>query len=89
MAKTYQGQLLNKRFFPDDAQAKMPHRCRVTVYVEDEAGELVEKRRLQREAFEEFFATMQALNEDGAETVGDEFDKTLAGGINFPQELDL
>ena len=36
MAQIYQGQLLNKRFFPDDVQAKMPPRCRATLHVEDE-----------------------------------------------------
>ena len=37
MAQIYQGQLLNKHFFPDDIQVKMPPRCRVTLHVEDGA----------------------------------------------------
>ena len=48
-----------------------------------------DQRQVQRNAFEEFFAAMDALNKEGIEMLDDEFDSILTERVNITRELDL
>jgi hypothetical protein len=91
MVKTYQGYFQEDgRFVPDGILAKVPSRRRavVNVFVE-EIADATDQRREQRNAFEEFFAAMEVLNDDEVELLDYEFDAIIAERVNITRELDL
>ena len=91
MIQTYQGYILEDgRFIPDDLSVKFPTRRRAIVnIIDDEVDQPFDLRNIQREAFEDFFASMQALNDEGLELIDDEFDTILAERVNITRELAL
>ena len=92
MVQTYQGYFQEDgRFIPDGVMVKMPTRRRaiVNIFNEEEVSETADQRQVQRNAFEEFFAAMDALNKEGIEMLEDEFDSILAERVNITRELDL
>ena len=92
MVQTYQGYFEDDgRFVPEGVLVKLPigKRAIVNVFDEDAVSEPNRQRQAQRKAFEEFFAAMETLNEDGVELLDDEFDKILSEKVNITRELHL
>jgi len=92
MVQTYQGYFEDDgRFVPEGVLVKLPigKRAIVNVFDEDAVSEPNRQRQAQRKAFEEFFAAMETLNEDGVELLDDEFDKILSEKFNITRELHL